>query len=160
MGNTAPKYCSTDEQGRVGKGSQMIWPELHHWILSVMAAWHYPLDIQLHYIIFRVKIWVCYGELSCQQVDCQRVGLSVRCLWSGPIHLCNVFNFATSCNYVTLSLLTQTGCRVHIRFCTITSSIFYACDVIVVEICQYKVTNWQLRSKNFKWNWVYLCSQP
>ena len=40
------------------------------------------------------------------------------------------------------------------------SSIFYVCDVIVVEICLYKVKNLQLWSKNLKWNWVYLCSQP
>jgi len=67
---------------------------------------------------------------------------------------------ATSCNYVTLSLSTHTGCRMHIQFCAIISSIFYVCDVIVVEICPYKVANLQLWSKNFKWNWVYLCSQP
>jgi len=78
----------------------------------------------------------------------------------GLTHLCNVFDFATSCNYVTLSLSPHTGCPMHIRFCAIISYIFYVCDVIVVEICPYKVENLQLWSKNFKWNWVYLCSQP
>ena len=41
--------------------------------------------------------------------------------------------------------------RVHIRFCSITSSISYVCDVIIVEMCPYKVTNLQLRSKNVNW---------
>ena len=72
----------------------------------------------------------------------------------GPTHLCNVFDFATSCNYITLSLSTHTGCRMHIRFCAIISSIFYVCDVVVVEICPHKVANLQLWSTNFKWNWV------
>jgi len=78
----------------------------------------------------------------------------------GLTHLCNVFDFATSCNYVMLSLSMHTGCPMHIRFCAIISSIFYVCDVIVVKICPYKVANLQLWSENFKWNWVYLCSQP
>jgi len=54
-----------------------------------------------------------------------------------------VFDFATSCNYVTLSLSMHTGCPMHIQFCAIISSIFYVCDIIVVEICPYKVANLQ-----------------
>ena len=69
------------------------------------------------------------------------------------------FDFATSCNYVALSLSTHTGCRMHILFCAIISSIFYVCDVIVLKICPYKVTNLQLWTKNFKWILLYMCSQ-
>jgi len=69
------------------------------------------------------------------------------------------FDFATSCNYVALSLSTHTGCRMHILFFAIISSIFYVCDVIVLKICPYKVTNLQLWTKNFKWILLYMCSQ-
>jgi len=62
--------------------------------------------------------------------------------------------------HIIVVKLSTHGSRLHIKFCAIISSIFYACDVIVVEICPYKVRNLQLRSKNFKWNWVYSCSRP
>jgi len=52
----------------------------------------------------------------------------------GLTYLCNVFDFATSRNYVTLLLSTHTGCQMHIRFCAIISSTFYVCDVIVFHI--------------------------
>ena len=42
----------------------------------------------------------------------------------------------------------------HIRFCAIIRSIFCVCRNFPQS---YKL---QLSSKNFKWNWVYLCSQP